>query len=1117
MPYAPSIAVNFRVQLAVTPSTGLSSLTFVSAGSVKQLDSFIKNEFFHNPNIQKEKNVVLLGDFNAKGDHPQIISFDFLWQWHAPEPNSDKGNKSVVCFAEYDKKEHALRQLATMVVYVDGPPPYMNEAGAAVSVPISVGQQTAAQTGGAARNGSHAVSTEPVDPHGFRFSPEVSSSPVFARMDPTGGRDNTQAGGGLMSGLLSPTTETSPAAMLAVSGAPPDVEPEKIDQVLQTEKKTMVIPRPDGDSAAQPEDGPVFRATISSLEKKTGYLKARVKKLLKRSILIYERQMALVEAQMLFAQALGDLANTDIPAFEPLIYHYFDKTQLGGQGGVIEFNRQCAFDMNLHVIEPLRRLYEQEIKLFDFRKRQFDDESSQYYSWLSRYLSMKQEAKGKKKLDGDSKYVEKRKAFELTRFDYYSYIQDLHGGRKQQDVTHQLALYAESEVNRLITISDKVRTSIKPRLDSIVEEFKDANKDWSRQRTAREDKRRALERSIVAQGGDVSAAVQAAAASSSGFPNAGGDQVASDSSSAQPIPALRVNTQGLGVSSGGARSAIRAIPSSVGSSTVTAVPSNDGSYYSNEALRDELDEHDELEDSTLSISAPAGGTASFSGAAIENDRPSDRKEGLLWAMSRPGGINDPIANLNKPGWHKFWVVLDGGRLCEYTNWKQGLDLHNDPINLNVALVREARNAERRFCFEVVTPSYKRVYQATSDEDMMSWIRAINNGISSSLENSAAIVRQPSKPSKIHRVFSRHDDGDIKVGKLRNNDGPSTPSDDHHKGGGGSGSGSGGGGIDKIGRKISLSKNKMLPGMGGSPSSAAGSSRASMQSADKIPERASSAQASTSSLLPVIQQLHASNQQCADCGTASKVEWISINLLAILCIECSGVHRSLGSHISKVRSLTLDTVSFNAELMELIQSVNNAAVNSIWEAQLERRPAVTDASRRQFITEKYVEKKHVAELARPNAYLRRAVAEQSVIDVLRALASRANPNSSIDPADAGDLAKLESESVLIYALRTAPPSARVFPIAELLLLNSATLPQQIPAGLPPAAANYLRAKLAREAGSGSPSDAAAQPYGAGLPTSASHSHSSSPLEKERPDPRRSLNNVSGKIHKRLSGL
>lgn len=47
-----------------------------------------------------------------------------------------------------------------------------------------------------------------------------------------------------------------------------------------------------------------------------------------------------------------------------------------------------------------------------------------------------------------------------------------------------------------------------------------------------------------------------------------------------------------------------------------------------------------------------------------------------------------------------------------------------------------------------------------------------------------------------------------------------------------------------------------------------------------------------------------NGFCVDCD-APTPEWASLNLGILMCIECSGIHRNLGSHISKVRSLGLD--------------------------------------------------------------------------------------------------------------------------------------------------------------------------------------------------------------------
>lgn len=72
-------------------------------------------------------------------------------------------------------------------------------------------------------------------------------------------------------------------------------------------------------------------------------------------------------------------------------------------------------------------------------------------------------------------------------------------------------------------------------------------------------------------------------------------------------------------------------------------------------------------------------------------------------------------------------------------------------------------------------------------------------------------------------------------------------------------------------------------------------------------------------------------------------WASLNLGALICIECSGIHRNLGTHLSRVRSLDLDDLPW--ELTLVLRAIGNHMVNSIWEGRTTgRRKPAPDATR-----------------------------------------------------------------------------------------------------------------------------------------------------------------------------
>uniref|UniRef100_A0A674ELB2 Arf-GAP with coiled-coil, ANK repeat and PH domain-containing protein n=1 Tax=Salmo trutta TaxID=8032 RepID=A0A674ELB2_SALTR len=205
-------------------------------------------------------------------------------------------------------------------------------------------------------------------------------------------------------------------------------------------------------------------------------------------------------------------------------------------------------------------------------------------------------------------------------------------------------------------------------------------------------------------------------------------------------------------------------------------------------------------------------------------------------------------------WNRRWFSIQNSQLVYQKRLKDALTVVVEDLRL--CSVKPCEDGERRFCFEVVSPTKSCMLQAESEKLRQAWIQAVQASI-------ASAYREISDNYYIER--------------LDRTASPSTSSIDSASEPRGE---KGGRGCEGRGESI-LHRVQTLPG----------------------------------------------NELCCDCSQAAPC-WASINLGVLLCIECSGIHRSLGVHCSKVRSLTLD--SWEPELLKLMCELGNNVINHIYE-------------------------------------------------------------------------------------------------------------------------------------------------------------------------------------------
>ncbi|CAD6218586.1 unnamed protein product [Miscanthus lutarioriparius] len=201
------------------------------------------------------------------------------------------------------------------------------------------------------------------------------------------------------------------------------------------------------------------------------------------------------------------------------------------------------------------------------------------------------------------------------------------------------------------------------------------------------------------------------------------------------------------------------------------------------------------------------------------------------------------------------------------------------VNLLTSTIKvDADQSDLRFCFRIISPTKNYTLQAESAMDQMDWIEKITGVIASLLSSQSPERRLLLSPkgSSHHRTASSSSSF-------------SSSTELEHS----------------INEDCMLEKNSGVH------------HRTSMMKPDKP--------------IDLLRKV-AGNNSCADCG-ASEPDWASLNLGVLLCIECSGVHRNMGVHISKVRSLTLDVRVWEPSVINLFQSIGNTFANTVWEEML----------------------------------------------------------------------------------------------------------------------------------------------------------------------------------------
>jgi len=294
----------------------------------------------------------------------------------------------------------------------------------------------------------------------------------------------------------------------------------------------------------------------------------------------------------------------------------------------------------------------------------------------------------------------------------------------------------------------------------------------------------------------------------------------------------------------------------------------------------------------------------------------------------------------------------------------------------------------RFCFRVVSPAKEYVLQAENAAEQADWMEAIA-GVIGELLASSHHEPFPPLPALLEAAAAVPP---MRRGGMRRSDSSSSAGEGLGLAPAGPRSPAGALDLDALASALLAERGEGsgAPSAPPSPLLPPGGGHRRVRSAGN----GSEVTPSPASLLRGV----AGNTACADCG-APAPEWASLNLACLLCLHCSGVHRALGVHVSKVRSLSLDTKVWEPAVMAVMAAGGNEAVNAVLEAApaaaaARPPPGAGGEAQAAFIRAKYAQRAFLAPgaAACASAALGRAVAVGDTAGALAALLAGASPDA-----------------------------------------------------------------------------------------------------------------------------